>query len=253
MPLYYGNSKVKNLYLGSTKIKEAYLGSTLVYRASQYAPGQVVFEKSSPGTFTLNLLEDGIYEVTCVAGGASGVARLDNTDMIQIAGGASGSAFKAQVRMYKRSYSIVVGAGGTTTAKNGTFKYPPLSDYPMTYTVKGYTGSAGGVSSISSIVYCRAQAATGHNGMNTYYKNDGAPIVYTSPISTIINKAGNNASYSEATISIPSKSGAVSAYNNSASGAGAGGSASGTTNNFVITMTVTKGKNGYVKIVYLGS
>lgn len=224
MTLYLGNTKIKELYLGSTKIKEAYLGSTLVYRASAYNPNQVVFEESTAGTYTLDLLETGRYEVTVVAGGGGASSSKVGILSVYNGGGASGACFKGEIQITKGSLSIVVGTAGQGS------------------TSRAISNKRGGESSIGSIVRCPSQKDTGHSSTHYAYQNNGAPTVTATIYSTSINAAGNNSNYSE---SGAARTGGKSVYDNTATGYGAGAS---TTSGY--NSSPANGVAGYVKIVY---
>jgi len=228
MPIYYGSQKLGDLYIGSTKISEVYKGSTKVYSSSQYKPDQIIFESSTAGTYSLDILEDGKYEVTCVAGGAGGTAQNYSIgSAVYHYAGASGACFKGIINITKNTYSIVVGAGGGITGATGYWK-----------------GSAGGVSSIGNLVSCPSQKAIGHNGITGYSSNNGAPTVTATIISTNINTAGNNGGYN---YSSNASTGGVSTYDNTSTGYGAGGS---TYKN--VKTSPNAGIVGYVKIIYKG-
>lgn len=219
MALYIGDTKIKELYLGSTKIKEAYLGSTLVYRASAYSPDEVVFESSTAGTYTLDLLETGRYEVTVVAGGGGAKHFISG-----VSSGASGSCFKGIIQITKGNLSIVVGAAGqkSTAATIGNM--------------------IGGVSSIGSLVSCPSQKAYVRNSVWFALYNNGVPTVTATVYSTSINAAGNDGEFGSM---FYDSAGGVSVYDGTATGYGAGGS--------VVSKNPQDGVVGYVKVIYKGS
>jgi len=227
MAIYLGSTKIKELYLGGTKIKEAYLGSTLVYRASAYAPDEVVFESSTAGTYTLDLLETGRYEVTVVAGGG-GAKNVRETPSYSKGSGASGSCFKGEIQITKGSLSIVVGAGGTKSSSR------PIGNM------------VGGVSSIGDLVSCPSQKAYGTQSTWFAYQNNGAPTVTATVYSTSINSAGNNGSIKMN--SLVAHTGGKSVYDGTATGYGAGGSVGAQSSN--TPNPFEDGVVGYVKIVY---
>lgn len=233
MPIYKGSTKIKELYIGNTKIKEVYHGSTLVFRSSQYSPEQIVFESSTPGTYTLNLLESGKYEVTVVAGGAgskyyhitvfgSSFAPTSITKIVAC-GGASGSCFKGDIYLSSGNQTIVVGAAGKGNKSSSS------------------SNMIGGVSSIGSIVSCPSQKSTGSNGVYGAYQNNGSPTVTSTVYKTYINAHGNDGESIK--IGDGTRAGGKSTYDGTTTGYGAGASA----NN-----AYANGKAGYVKIVYIG-
>jgi len=221
MPLYHGSQKIEDLYVGSTKIGELYKGSTLVYKSCKYNPDQVIFESATPGTYSLELLETGKYEVYCIAGGGSGTFRIrisGSSYYERIAGGGSGSGFIGVVHITKNTYSINIAAGGS-----GNYE--------------GY-GYSGGNSLIGNILTCY-----GGGGANTHDGNAGGgggaiPSVNTTIYSTQLNSAGNTGENNASVL--PSASGGASLYN----GYGKGGDAS--------SRYSGAGNGGYVKIIYKG-
>lgn len=228
MPIYKGSTKIKELYIGNTKIKEVYHGSTLVFRSSQYSPEQIVFESSTPGTYTLNLLESGKYEVTVVAGGAGSKYYMRSTVGSQIlhivaCGGASGSCFKGNIYLPSGNQTIIVGAAGKGNNSSSS------------------SNMIGGVSSIGSIVSCPSQKSTGSSGVYGAYQNNGSPTITSTVYKTYINAHGNDGESIK--VGDGTRAGGKSTYDGTTTGYGAGASA----NN-----AYANGKAGYVKIVYIG-
>ena len=218
MTCYHGSTKMKNIYFGSTKIKEVYHGSTLVYRSSQYAPGQVIFESATAGTYSLDLLETGKYEVYCVAGGGSGARYFYSTQFL-VASGGSGSGFIGNVALTKGTMSIVVGSGGSGQSGDGY----------------GYNGTN---SSIGSAVICYAGGGgNAHSPSGRGGSGGSAPSISVTVYSTSLNSAGNGGGFRAG----GSMGGGASLY----AGYGKGGDAS--------TGSVQQGTSGYVKITYIGN
>ena len=211
MPIYNGSQKLKDIYIGGTKIKEIYNGSTLVYTGSQYDVDEVVFESSTAGTYSLELLETGKYEFYCVGGGGGYYSTLSGTRPIS-AGGGSGAGFIGIINITKGSISLTVGAGGVGHSKDGT-------------------STAGGTSSIGSLVSCGGGGPgrlSGGGGVG------GTITLNVTPVSSTLNSSGNRGN---ATSSGYNATGGASVYN----GYGAGGGY----NHYY-------GYEGYVKVVYKG-
>lgn len=227
MPIYKGSTKIKELYIGNTKIKEVYHGSTLVFRSSQYSPEQIVFESSTPGTYTLNLLESGKYEVTVVAGGAGSKyfrrSTVFQSHIVIACGGASGSCFKGDIYLPSGNQTIIVGAAGKGNMSSSS------------------SNMIGGVSSIGSIVSCPSQKSTGSSSVYGAYQNNGSPTVTSTVYKTYINAHGNDGESIQ--IDDGTRAGGKSTYDGTTTGYGAGASAN---------HSYANGKAGYVKIVYIG-
>lgn len=205
--------------------------SLLTQKSSAYNIDEVVFESSTAGTTSLDLLETGKYEVICVAGGGGAQAYAiqgSYSSTAQVGTGASGACFKGIVELSKNTYSIVVGKAGTSALRTST----------------GNSASAGGVSSISNVVSCPSQKSYGHDSLWAYYQNNGAPTVSATIISTDKKSAGNNGVLTQSPRTGTTYSGGSSLYE----GYGAGGSCK----YIALGTTFTQATAGYVKITYKG-
>lgn len=146
-----GYIEIKSLYKGNTKIKKLYKGSTLVY-SSGYPSGTVLLEKSTAGTYTLNVEYDCTVSIDLVGAG-SGAAYI-RTSLRKIKGG-SGAYISGTTTITAGTYSIEVGAGsaGVTSAGtiqaggNSTFNSNTAGGAPSWTT---FSGSSGGTASVSS-------------------------------------------------------------------------------------------------------
>jgi len=220
MPVYFGNSnKIKEMYYGRTKIKEAYYGSTLVYKSTHYKPNEVIYESSTAGSTTLNLLDNGKYEVICIAGGGGGKQfkyGSDITDPIINYGGGSGSGFDCILQLTSGSYTVTVGAAGVRNTDHST------------------TSSGSGGNSRFGTSYAYGGGGGKYNAVGP--KGEAPSITYTI-ISTTFNKAGNNGTRDVGSTA----AGGASVYDNTATGYGAGGRSN------------QNGHAGYVKVIYKGS
>ena len=188
---YKGSMLVKKIYHGSTAIKKVYKGSTLVWQADFYEPGTVLYESSIGGATAALSLEDVIYEVYCIGGGAGSSGRYFGST-IRGTGGGSGAGFIGQVKLSKSTYPVSVAAGGSAN------------------------GGHGGNSAIGNAII--AYGASGMTGGE-------APDISVDIISTTLNSPGNSGS--SGTGSKGSRAGA-SLYNGYGAGAGlANGGAAG--------------------------
>lgn len=229
---YKGSTLIKNIYAGSTKVKKVYKGSTLVWQADPYEPGTVLFESSTPQNTRISL-EDGLYQIICIAGGGGGAAKgytaVNNAS--SAAGGGSGSGANIIARLTKRTYNIQVGSGGdgkTTTGSSSVTGVVGSNSY-LGYIITAYGGKAG---------YCSGSSYTVGQG--------GATPEYPSPsyiISTTFSSAGNKGSgTTNGTVN-----GGAALYGSY----GKGGNAK-TTHSSGGSYSASKGNDGYVKIVYIG-
>ena len=119
---YKGSTLVKKIYHGSTAIKKVYKGSTLVWQADFYEPGTVLYESSIGGATVALSLEDGIYEVYCIGGGAGSSGSYFGST-IRGTGGGSGAGFIGQVKLSKSTYPVSVAAGGSANGGRRKFCY----------------------------------------------------------------------------------------------------------------------------------
>lgn len=212
MPVYNGNIKQKELYFGNVKIKEAYYGSTKIYSAG-YPTGTVIFESSTPGTYTVKLDYSQKYEIWLVGAGGKGAKATSSgvlSKMAYAAGGGSGAYVHGTLTVSSGSYSVVVGSanGGQSSAFNNIAR-------------GGGNGSASSSSSSggSGGTYSVTSGISGVNG------NSG--------------ESGRDRLYCE-------KSGGASKYG----GYGKGGNARAAIKG---TEYANNGTNGYVKIVAVQS
>lgn len=195
-----------------------------------YTTNQVIFEKAAAGTYSVELLEAGNYEVYCIGGGAGGFYLFSEKSgggyLRRLVGGASGSGFIGVLNLSKKTYTVTVGAGGqpTKTEATGT-RY----------------GEGGGASSITGVITSpaggapSAQVGSGSFGSSP---TGGAPQLNQSIISTTLNSNGKSGATAT---SLQAIAGGASVYN----GYGKGGDVSN-------KGAGTAGTAGYVKIVWKG-
>ena len=240
MSIIHNLSEISSITVGSENIENIYLGEDLLWTAesSPYEPDQVIFEQSTAGTYSLDILADGQYEVYVIGGGAGGASlayKYKQTVYFYgevVASGGSGSGFIGIIRITQDTYTITVGAGGAKDTSTNPSSNP--------------TGKAGGNSSIGSLI--TSYGASSHN-VDTAGNGGNIPTISVEIISQTLNTKGNNGSKAvnskAGTISV---NGGTSVYNNY----GAGGSATGTANYSSTSATAKNGTAGYVKIIYKG-
>ena len=195
----------------------------VLIKSSPYTIGEVLFESAIAGTYSVDLAANGNYEVYVIGGGAGGATTLNqNSSLIELTGGGSGSGFVGVVKLLQGTHIINIGEGGKA--------------------MQGYrsTNYAGGNSSISDnvITYGGKSVATGTVG-----KGGDLPTVNVTIVSTTLNVTGNNGEndvtfedYTEYT----TIHGGESVYG----GYGAGGNTG--------SGSPQDGIDGYVKIIYVG-
>lgn len=205
------------------KISRIYKGSTLVYG---YGVNEVIFEKSTSGTATVNIEYDGYYELTVIGGGSGGAFEYSAKYADGAAGGGSGAGLIGVAYLTKGSYSVTVGAGGAGKWDNNASE-----------TV---TASAGGASKFGSIVTAGGGSAPKavYNG-GTQTAGAGGTLSYTSSAfrSTSLAKNGNAGTTNNNASTNTAYSGGAAVYG----GYGAGGKAQ--------YGGAYAGGTGYVKVV----
>ena len=160
----------KTGYASETEIVTVTADQTInvTLSTSHYTPGQVLYESSTGGaSTTLNLLDNGKYQVICIAGGGGAAYSVFKG----AAGGGSGSGFDIIFQLTAGSYAVAVGSGGVGKS-NGSAGTGGDSQFGTCYA----RGGGGGVSSTNT----RTVGAGG-----------AAPTVNYTISSTTLNTAGN--------------------------------------------------------------
>lgn len=191
MSIIHNLQDISTVTIGSENIENIYLGEDLLWTAetSPYTPDQVIFEQSTAGTYSLDILADGQYEVYCIGGGA-GCSSFTMSGFA--AGGGSGAGFIGIIRIEKNNYTITVG-NCSGNVQDGTV-------------------SAGGNSSIGSIII--SYGAKSHH-WNPAGAGGDLPYISTNIISQSLNSMGNSG-----TADYGSANGGASLYNNYGKGGG---------------------------------
>jgi len=185
MSIIHNLQDINTVTIGSENIENIYLGEDLLWTAesSPYTPDQVIFESSTPGTYSVDILTTGKYEVICVGGGGGGV-RWGNGNILayQYAGGGSGGYSNLIQTLVKDNYTVIIGGGGGWTS-NGA----------------NYAGT-GGTSSFSDIVNAtggqggkRSSTCSGGVGI-TQNGNGGTPSTAGASVYNGYGKGGYGAS-----------------------------------------------------------
>lgn len=184
-------------------------------KSDPYKPETVLFESATPGTYSLNLAGDGVYELYCIAGGGGGSSRNSGGSVYINSGGGSGSGFIGTMQLSKGIYSITIGAGG-----NGGDTY----------------GGGGGNSAIGNTIVSYGGGGGNATGLSGSGGSGGAiPSVNVAAISIALHTGGNNGGSGRGSTAA---GGGSSVYG----GWGAGGMANKSNR--------AAGTAGYVKVIY---
>ena len=226
-----------------------------------YAINQVIFESAEPGTYSLNLLTPGTYNVICVGGGASGCAclsfssrlssgTLSPTSMMTgtaraCAGGGSGGYSNSTLTLNSGTVSVVVGAGGSSSGttwktSNTTGGSGTRNGNPGTASSFGNSVSANGGNGGTAY----AKATTGSSVSVNHSCSGGSGGTGTTTNGNSGGASGNHSASRNTGSS--SCSGGASVYG----GYGTGGGASA--NNKNSTVSSSNGSSGYVRVVFIG-
>ena len=224
MSIKYNTTEITPKY-PNTSLTKVYYQTTVVWESSHYQPDEILFESSTAGTYSLDILDTANYEVYCIGGGAGALygkvyrnGKLSNTN--SYASGGSGGGFIGIFNLNDDNYQIIIGSRGSIRNTN-IFSW----EY----------GNAGGYSQITNIVKCNGGTRPAIDSYGYSISNGGSVDVLLTPISYTLNTQGNNGYY-------VSKGGAPNGGASVYSGHGKGGD--GQTDNST---------NGYVKIIYKGT
>ena len=152
--LYKGSTKIGSFQLGSTKIGKLYKGSTLVYE-SKLPAGQVIFESSTAGTYTVTIPKTQKYYIDLVGGGGGGHVIMSDHYT-----GGSAAYIKGETRLEKGDYVLIIGSGGRGGA-GGHGSDGSDSSFNENIAGRGYRGKpgSGGTATVVS------SGLTGQNGI----------------------------------------------------------------------------------------
>lgn len=198
-----------------------------------YALNQVVFEKNTPGTYYLNILTDGYYNLSAAGGGGGGGGSAGAHAWYGGNGG-SGAAFMGKVWLEKGKYTIAIGAGGEggkASGKNATRGQWAYSAYDKVKVSTFLTFN--GKATAEPLLDCFG--GEGGHGTGAYAAgggSGGAIKVYDAL--KVVSKTVCSNGEKESSKSLLSN------------GSGCGGKAGD------LGQNGASGTNGYVKIVYLG-
>ena len=205
------------------EITRIYKGSTLVYG---YKPNTVLLEKSTAGTYTLNLEHSGDYEVTIVGGGGGAAYNVSTKFSDGVISGGSGAGFKGIIHLKAGTHTVKVGAGGTSVNPGNASTAMPK------------VGSSSSIGSIITAGCANADgtANAGFNGSGNVISKGGV-LTYdkTAVRSYTIATNGNDGLQGWNT----SVEGAASVISGTTYGAGDIGK----------NGAMSKGQDGYIKIV----
>lgn len=213
---YNGSTETNSIWAEDNKVFYVYKGSDLVWKLHQYSGDQVLFESSIAGSYQINVLDDGVYNVICVGGGGGG-AQAGNKTAYHGAGGGSGGYSNEEIYLTRGTYTATVGQGGAVSRQWSGWAIAGDGGTSSFSTVNA-TGGFGGRAH-------RDNGATGGaGGTGTTQNGNGGNA-----------GGGSNVSYA----------GGASVYG----GYGAGGN--GYSGNASTMPYSNGGASGYVKITYL--
>lgn len=206
-----------------------------------YNPGDVLFESSTPGSYTLTPLANGTYNVICVGGGGGGAAisiHESTSYTIVTASGGSGGYTNKNISLNKTNYTIQVGSGGTGNSVCELHNKKP-------YDTVNVSGVNGGNSSVGSIV--SVTGGTGGNGWAKEPGKTGGAFSGTGGSGETSSGNGGKTSIDYASVHLSSTRtslGGNSVYSNR----GTGGSATAVS---FTSASATNGSSGYVKVTFV--
>lgn len=158
-------------------IPRVYEGSNLIWG---YDLNQVLFESSTAGTYTVDIEFPGKYQVIVVGGGSGAAYNVSGKFSDGSISGGSGAGFEGIISLTAGTYTITVGAGGTSVSPHNANTAKP---------------GAGGNSSIGNLIIAGGgnedgTANAGFRGSGNVISKGGV-LRYTSSIVDSINLASN--------------------------------------------------------------
>lgn len=118
--IYKGSNKIEDVYIGNTKIEFIYKGSTQVY-SSKLPAGQVIFESSTAGTYTIVIPKTQTYHIDLVGGGGGG--HKSSSGIVHRYGGGSGGYVYGLIFIPAGTYTLLIGSGGGTDVSGGNSSF----------------------------------------------------------------------------------------------------------------------------------
>ena len=217
---------------GSEIVNETVIKSISIV---EYVNGELLFETSIAGNYSINLYKDIQAKVYIVGGGGAAAMRGVYDDRGYGWGGGSGGAFIGVFELKQGDYNIVVGkANNNTTVQSGNSQ---TSDSPD----KNTYGSK-----ISEVVEVGGGGAATINNVGA--GGDNATL-YLVPVSTEINTKGNPGTYG---VGGKGSSGPGYYYGGTSVYEDYGRGQGGTTGEYASYRSWNDGTDGYVKIVIVG-
>lgn len=194
-----------------------------------YELNQVVFEKGDAGTFIIDLLTSGYYDLSlCSAGGGGGGSALKH-NWVGGAGG-SGAAYAGKVWLNKATYAVKIGkggAGGSASGRNALNGQPAFG--LQTY----YEGIS---------IFCKRGDSSIQIYMTPGLGGSGTGAYSSTAIGGVLSSFSG---ISEQSHRIRTNGKAKSTVSILGNGYGAGGKSNA-------AAAGNSGTNGYCKLVYLG-
>ncbi|MFI3241223.1 MAG: hypothetical protein R3Y43_01490 [Alphaproteobacteria bacterium] len=222
----------------------------LYAKQCKYDVDEVIFESSTAGTYSLEFLEDGAYEIIAVGGGGGAAAYATGSISYTIAltgGGGSGAMYQGQFYIPKSTVEIVVGSRGNSS----TTALTSLSVWTSSAT-------AGGQSKVGSYLTVGGGGAGSASlqANNPSYSGGTAGTVSSvssSSLTTTISQSSGSTGTAVRTTygdrdSTVTASATTSAYQPYGTGSGV---AATTRMSSAATITHSYGSAGYIKIKFI--
>ena len=198
-------------------------------------PNTVLATYTSGGTYTVDVADDGEFQLYIVAGGGGGAYKARSSSYRVCAGGGSGSGWGGTIPLTKGTYTLVVGSGGSYSGTTSTTSN------------QGYTGSSGGNSTFTDAngnvlvttyggkggYAYRGSSSSSYSG--TAGAGGSAPLLTITPMSVLLNKSGNSGGLTYSSSGTNGASGGSAVY----SSYGKGGNSN------------TSGTAGYIQLTYI--
>ncbi|MFI3241765.1 MAG: hypothetical protein R3Y43_04285 [Alphaproteobacteria bacterium] len=225
-----------------------YSKELLYSQKSQYDIDAIVLETSTSGTSSIEILENGLFELTVVGAGAGSCKNsgVTGTSIDAYATGGSGGCFKGNVNLSKGTYQVVVGAAGLSYSAMAT----------------SITAEAGGNSQFGSIIRANGASAASTPSITSVSPpsyGGSVEILDSSVISSIAQQStGNDGPWEVAQYNSISDGGSSvheGGYYGQGAGLGGGENLGYTIEGSIFMFWGTSDPpsvNGYVKLVYKG-
>lgn len=140
---------------------------------SAYQPDEVVFESSTAGNYSLDVLATGRYEIAVVGGGGGGYLPIQGASW-NVSGG-SGSCFVGEVLISKGNYNLQIGAGGQRGQNGSNTSIENIcTAYGGNFGTTRTGGAGGAIPTIYTTIYTSSINSVGKSVGNQANVNAGS-------------------------------------------------------------------------------